>query len=141
MRALIVGLVALGLVAAGAPREDKKDQDLIQGTWKLVEGERNGEKPPPEFLENFKVTFKGDKAIPEGRGNDSPATFKLDTNAKPRRIEIKPTDSDRVMRGIYELNGDSMKICFGGPGSDAYPTEFSGKAGSNTMLMIFKRQK
>jgi len=142
MRTTLLALVALALVAA-APRDDKNgksDQDLIQGTWKVVEGERNGEKPPQEFLDNFKITFKGDKAIPEGGGGGE-ASFKLDTGKKPRQITVTRAEGNRTMKGIYQLDGDTLKICFGGEGNDNYPTEFTGKAGSNNMLMVFKRQK
>lgn len=142
MRTLVIGLLTFSLVAANTIGDDKKDETLLQGTWKLVEGERNGEKPPKEFLEAFKITFKGDTVLPEGAGGERESTYKLDTTSKPRRIDIKSAENaDRTMKGIYELSGDTLKICFSSPGSETYPTEFSGKAGSNAMNMVFKKQK
>jgi uncharacterized protein (TIGR03067 family) len=139
--ALLV-LLAVGLVAADRPAEDKKDQELIQGTWKLTEGERNGEKPPQEFLDNFKVTFQNDKVIPAGDGGqEGESTFKVDQEKKPKQITIINKDGNRTMKGIYELSGDTLKICFKMGENAEAPTEFSGKAGSNQMYMVLKRQK
>lgn len=139
-----LGLLAIGLIAA-APQgnKGKSDQDLIQGTWKVSEAERDGMQPPQQFLDNFKVTFKGDKAIPEGAPGGKEASFKLDTDKKPRQIQITPTEAagPEKMVGIYEIDGDTLKLCFKRDNSNEAPTEFSGKAGSGNMYMVLKRQK
>lgn len=139
-----VGLLAFSLVAAGSSQESKgkSDQEQIQGTWKVVEAEQDGMKPPQQFLDNFKVTFKGDKAVPEGV-QGSEATFKLDSDKKPRQIQITPNEGggSRVMKGIYQIDGDTLKLCFRRGENAEPPTEFSGAAGTGNMLMVLKRQK
>jgi hypothetical protein len=40
-------------------------------------------------------------------------------------------------KGIYELNGDTLKSCVASPGKER-PTEFSAKAGSGHTLRVFK---
>ena len=62
---LLIGVAGF-LVAANPARDDaKKDKDLFQGTWKLVEGSQNGVVTPPEQLaqNNVLVTIKGNHAI------------------------------------------------------------------------------
>jgi hypothetical protein len=44
------------------------------------------------------------------------------------------------MKGIYALDGDSLKICVSQPKADR-PTEFATKKGSNSSLVILKREK
>jgi uncharacterized protein (TIGR03067 family) len=76
-----------------------------------------------------------------------PAKYKLDENKKPKTIDLtaggrdgsgkKPDD---VLPGIYELDGDSLKICLGLPGKDR-PTEPSAKEGAKQTLYTYKREK
>jgi uncharacterized protein (TIGR03067 family) len=141
----LLGLLAVGLIAA-APQENKEktDQDLIQGTWKVTEAESDGMQQPQQLLDNFKLTFKGDKAIPEGSGPGAKeATFKLETDKKPRQIHITPMEAGGPPKvvGLYEINGDTLKLCFRRTDSTEPPSEFSGKAGSGNVHMVLKRQK
>jgi hypothetical protein len=45
-----------------------------------------------------------------------------------------------MLLGIYELDGDTVKFCFGGPGKER-PTEFTTKEGSMRTLSVWKRDK
>ncbi len=69
--------------------------------------------------------------------------YKLDAAKKPKEIALTMTENGKneTVRGIYELDGDNLKICFpAAPGGEA-PKEFSGKKASNQMLMVLKRSK
>ena len=46
----------------------------------------------------------------------------------------------KTMLGIYELTGDTYKVCFALPGGER-PKEFASKPGSKTMLIVMKREK
>ena len=46
----------------------------------------------------------------------------------------------KTMTGIYEIKGDTMRVCFAGGGKDR-PTEFRTKEGSMEMLVTYKRIK
>src|SRR5205807_1129769 len=75
-------------------------------------------------------------------------TLTLDAKKTPKQIvfnwESNPSLSkeDLVQRGIYALDGDSLKLCFYFPGTDTkllIPTEFSAKAGSKRSLGTWTR--
>ena len=43
------------------------------------------------------------------------------------------------MPGIYELKGDTLKVCFAKPGQNR-PTEFTTKQGTGFLYCLYKRQ-
>jgi uncharacterized protein (TIGR03067 family) len=91
--------------------------------------------------------FKGDTAIVEG--NDkvkkeyAKIRVKLDPSASPKLVDISVaggTQKGAVIKGIYQLKGDELKVCarvFG----NGRPTEFASPAGSSIVLLVLKRQK
>jgi uncharacterized protein (TIGR03067 family) len=113
------------------------DQENIQGTWALASGERNGKALPAEVVQQVKLIFAGDKLTTKHKDRKTEATFKLDSNKTPKEIDL---DMDgNVGKGIYELDGDSLKIVHGEVG-DARPKDFPG-AGAGLTVLVLKREK
>ncbi len=142
-RALLIVAVGLALVAADKPDQKKDDKDAIVGTWGFVSGERDGEQAPDE-LKTMKLAFKeGDKATLTIKDDTKEAKYKLDAAKKPREIALTVTENgkEETVRGIYELDGDNLKICFPADPAGETPKEFTGKKGSNQMLVVLKRSK
>lgn len=147
MRGQALLVMACGLVLIGqlAGDEGKKDDiDLFQGDWVMVSGEANGVKIADEQAKAFKRTVKGDKiTITRGGEELYRGTFKLDPTKKPKTIDVHvETGPAKGMTrvGIYELDGDTMKICVAQPEAPR-PTEFTGKAGSNQTCSVWKKEK
>jgi uncharacterized protein (TIGR03067 family) len=145
-RTLLVFLfLAAGLLIAADDKKDdaaKKDLEKLQGEWVMDSHEFNGEKQPEERVKDYKRTVKAerftvtlaDKTIVEG-------TFTLDASKKPKTIDITletGDDKDKKMLGIYEIDGDTYKVCIGAPGIDR-PTEFVSKPDSSHALTTWKR--
>ena len=149
--------VALCLTLAVAARADdeadkskdkadaKADQAAIQGAWKVVGTEEDGQKN--ENPDEIVIRFEGEEVSQTKGGQQvDPATFKLDEKAKPKTLDLTPLqgpDKGKTIKGIYELTGDSLKICLaapGGPGAaDApRPTEF--KSGNGVIVASFERE-
>src|SRR5207244_2192013 len=61
---------------------------------------------------------------------------KVDTTKTPMTIDA--TVDDKAIRGIFVVEGDTLKICAAEEGQGR-PTEFKTEAGSEAMLMILKR--
>jgi RNA polymerase sigma factor (sigma-70 family) len=138
------------------------DLDKLQGTWRLVRSESDGltfDEDRPEVkdsrlvIDKASVTMAG-KLIHDPRIKKEPedvkavGTLTLDTKKNPKQIvftwKTNPwlAKEDLVERGIYALDGDTLKLCFYFPGKDTrplIPTEFSAKAGSKRNLGIWER--
>jgi uncharacterized protein (TIGR03067 family) len=142
LMALIAGL----LIAADAKEDEaKKDMEKMQGTWLLVSGERDGKKFTDEEIKQAKLIVKGDTwRIPKSEvGTAQEGTFTLDPTKTPKWTDSMNgtgPDKGKTWKGIYELEGDTQKVCLAPPGKDR-PKEFATKAGSGYILQVWKREK
>ena len=140
---VLTGLVcALVVTSAGGQEKGKTDEEKIQGTWSFVSVERGGIDMNDDFIKEAKVTLTADKVKISAQGKDMEVGYKLDSTKKPKQIDILINEGGKevVSKGIYELDGDDLKVCFGQPG-DNRPTEFKTAGGSSEMLVVMKRDK
>jgi uncharacterized protein (TIGR03067 family) len=145
-------MVIMVLVGQAARAEDKespreaarKDLAQLQGTWMLVAMETDGEAVPPEHFKGWHAVYEGDllslwnETEVRRRGIET-----LDASRNPKAINTWDQDGpyeDQTVPGIYELKGDSLKLCFARPG-DKRPTEFTTKQGSGFLLVVYERKK
>ncbi len=142
-RALLIVAVGLALVAADKPDQKKDDKDAILGTWTFVSGERDGVAAPDD-VKTMKVSFKeGDKLTLTFKEENKEAKYKIDPTKKPKEISLTVTENgtEQTTHGIYELDGDSLKLCFTDDPKGEAPKEFTGKKDSKQVLMVLKRGK
>jgi uncharacterized protein (TIGR03067 family) len=141
MRPFCLIALAFGLWIAVAAADDKAakgDQDKIQGTWSVVAGTRNGKAVPEERAKSIQLVFAGNKFTIKTKDQVRDFTFKLYPDKKPKAIDV---DMDgAVGEGLYDLDGDDLKIIHGESG-DPRPKEFVSKEGSKLTLMVLKRAK
>lgn len=146
---LILGLAAFvlsaGTLTAGDEDAIKKDRKLMAGTWRVLSIERDGKKTTAEQLEKTRSIFSADgSAMVQREGKTIiKGNFKIDPTKKPKQSEATYTEGElkgKTVLGIYEVDGDSMRICYALPGKDR-PTEFSSKEGSGHVLLVYKRDK
>jgi uncharacterized protein (TIGR03067 family) len=142
MLALLAGLFGGSLLA-----DDKKpkDEDAIVGEWKVEKMEYGKEREPTaEEVAKLEMVFtfgKDGKAIEssvtkEGK-TDQKAEFKIDPSRKPKTIVL--TQGNARMFAIYELDGDTLKMCVAS-GKPVLPTELKAVEGA-AMMMTLKRVK
>lgn len=130
-----VGLVLLAIAACSGKRQDsasQQDHTALQGEWEIVSAESNGEPPPPGMLDGAKFAFSGDKLTLMGKEG----TFELDATKSPRQIDFIRGKSRQL--GIYELDGDQLKLCVG-PADDR-PKEFKARPRTDHSLFVLKRK-
>jgi uncharacterized protein (TIGR03067 family) len=150
MRARAVTLLAAGLLLIGAGRltaDDKadKDQEALQGTWTLETLNQDGKAAPAEDLKRITFVFKDNTYAISMEGKElETGTFKLDSSKKPKTVdfEIKSgNDKGKKQPGIYELEGDTFKLCLAFPGGTDRPKELAAKADTKTIYSVLKRKK
>src|SRR5262249_9752279 len=149
MRISLVALFcAVGLAGSGTLADDKADLERevrkFQGAWTFESSEAGGKALPADELKGFIVTFEGNKHT--GKKGDEviqSGTQKLDPSKSPKAIDVTMTEGANkgaVMLGIYEINGDTLKVCFDAEGKKR-PTQFKSAPGSATFVNVHKRLK
>ena len=140
-------LLGLTLVAgAPAPKETPKPELKIEGEWVVDKYEGPKETPPGSVT----VTITADRILIKEAMREKPeeAAYTADLKKKPATIDIRPGRAagppggpppDLVVKGIVEVDGDTLKLCFAREGER--PTEFKGNAEKGVMLIILKRVK
>jgi uncharacterized protein (TIGR03067 family) len=148
---LVTLLMALGLATSGGTgtrADDRADVDKelkkFHGVWTFESAEAGGKKTPADELKGLTVTFAGDTyTVRKGDEVIQAGTQKLDPSKSPKAIDVTVTEGlnkGAVMLGIYEIDGDTLRVCFD-EGGKKRPTEFKSAAGSETFVNVHKRAK
>lgn len=135
--AIVLAFACCSMVLAEEPKE--KEDEKLKGMWVLTSLEKDGKSLPGEKDEI--VVISAGK-ITTGKPNDQAETrYKVDSTKNPKTIDITPETADLgVIRGIYQIEGDVLKICTGQPGKER-PTRFETKPDSGHSLAVLKRKK
>ena len=144
--AFLIGLAAATISSAWAAEKEavKKDMAQLQGEWLMVSGSADGYPMPDGMIGRSKRVCKGDElTVIVGGQPFMKAKITIDPTKKPKTIDYLMTEGftkGKTQLGIYELDGDTLKSCFAGPG-DERPTDFTSKTGDHRTLSVWKRQK
>ena len=144
MKRQILTLLGVALLtAADTPSDEasKKDLERMQGDWACDSYAVDGMKLPDDDAQAYFRTIQGDiYAVSRFKKVLGKGTFKLDASKKPRAIDALPAGRDKPLLGIYEFDGEKMKLCFASPGKDR-PTAFTSETGSGHTLTVWVREK
>jgi uncharacterized protein (TIGR03067 family) len=142
MLILAVGL----LMAPDAPKDDaaKKEYEKFTGTWKIESLVVEGTAGEAEQIKDVRLVLKGNRfTLKQGDVSTYGGTYVVDVSKKPKTIDILfesgPEKGNKAL-GIYELEGDTYKVCIALAGKQR-PTEFASKPGSGLVLEVLKREK
>ena len=88
------------------------------------------------------LTFSGDQVTLKHEDRTKIGKVRIDATTTPKQLDITPADKeDAPMKGIYELNGDSLKICTVEQRDGERPGSFDSKVEKKAVLLTLKRQK
>jgi uncharacterized protein (TIGR03067 family) len=138
--------------AGTGPKPVSDDLKPLQGEWTILSNVVNGTVYPKDLLAKARIIIKGDKMTVKPQVLKENGTFrlggpegftvriKLDVNQKPRHLDVEVKRGGKVTResGIFDLEGDRLRICFG---PKERPTDFTSKAGSGRVLLVLRRAK
>jgi uncharacterized protein (TIGR03067 family) len=142
---LSLALVGLALASRGLGGAEAKKGSKLEGTWKPVSVVKGGKEEPD--TKDHSLSFAGDTfTVRAGDKVEVKGTFKRDRSKKPRQIDMTVTEgpqkvTGKVLKGIYELKGDTLKWCFTADPDGDRPTEFAAPEGSKVMFITLKRVK
>jgi uncharacterized protein (TIGR03067 family) len=133
------------LVAAPIPKDKEKvkDEDAILGTWAIDKFDNGGGPggPSAEDIAKIRFIFKKDgKLTLTGgpNGEEKETEYKVDPAAKVKAIDL--IMDGRTAQGIYELDGDTLKLCVTEGDKAGRPEEFK-PDGKLTAVVTFRRVK
>ena len=142
-RLLMIAALALLLETTYAQDPaSKKDLEELQGTWKLVSAMQDGKALPDAKVKKTTIVFNNDTfRFPElaEYATSRSGTIKIDATKTPKQMDAISTNKE-VMLGIYQLNGDSYKVCFA-PAGKPRPSELASNPGSGYILQVWERKK
>jgi uncharacterized protein (TIGR03067 family) len=145
----------------GQPEKDaaETEKQRLEGRWVARSAEVHGSPVSDEIVEKAKVTIviSGDRFTATASGaftnevgmkGDATlrGTMRIDPNKQPRTFDLVDCRLDAGnlkdvktsgAEGIYELKGDTLKVCYG----PERPTEFKTKPYSYQKLYVFEREK
>ena len=152
-RAACVSTALLILVGAcspdvfGASRRGDLTAQLraLAGTWEPVSAENNGFWATRSDLDGIIWIRRANGRWTMRRGGKDLVEWTvkaIDARKSPKTIDLEVSAGAYkgvVYLGIYELDGDTMRICFALPDKPERPTEFGADKGTVRALAAFKR--
>ena len=123
--------------------EPSPDAQIIQGSWTPVKAELGGQPISDAILKTIRLKLTDGKyEVFVGMAPDK-GTYVVDSSAKPKSITVNGTEGPnqgRTFPSIYELEGDSLRICYDLSGKKR-PTEFKSVPGTKLYLVTYARKK
>ncbi len=129
--------VALRAIAADPP-----DANGIQGRWTPVKAELGGQPLGDAVLKTISLKLTDGKYEVLVGDHPDNGTYALDSKTQPKSITVVGTEGPnhgRTFPAIYELKGDTLRICYDLSGRKR-PTEFKSVAGTKLYLVTYSRR-
>ena len=124
---------------------NKINEDSVAGTWSPLWSKWDGDSTPPEELSDVTLTFEGERCEVRRRGElIRSGTYSVNPENSPKTIDVCFTESDvpelieAPLRGLYEVNLDELRICYGPPGGDR-ASSFCAEKGFSQYLAEYRR--
>src|SRR3954465_11232945 len=134
MLAAILSLLLSGAFAADgpgpSPAELERAHSLLAGSWEVIsivdDGETIGEALIRAKLVKggrIRVTNRSFEIVNPETGDGRTSAFQLNPSKLPRQIDIL-SSGDRILKGIYTIDEDSLGICLQQKDGEPRPASF-----------------
>jgi uncharacterized protein (TIGR03067 family) len=143
---LLLSLVVLALASArgGDTSKVEADRAAFKGRWDLTSYRSNGEtmlRGARGFRYFFDASFY---AFSRNYGISEEGDFTIDPTKTPKTIDFQlQLESGKTLTrlGIYEIEGDILKLCFSTVSPDVRPRTLSDQRGSDQYVYVLDRVK
>jgi uncharacterized protein (TIGR03067 family) len=132
-------------VAAGKTANTSKPNSPpteLEGEWKMVRGMMNGVEMDDSMTQWVKRVTEGNvSTVTAGPQTMLKVEFTADASKSPKTIDyvnLAGAHKGKKQAGIYEFEGELLKICVSGPGL-ARPSEFVSKPGDLRAFTVWKK--
>ena len=115
------------------------DLECLQGTWNVVSLEMDGQKMSGG---DARIVVRGNRFTSIAMGATYEGTVTVHAATVPRGFDLRfeeGPEKGNTNFGIYELDGDTWKICLATRGSER-PKEFAAPRGTGIALETLRRQ-
>jgi uncharacterized protein (TIGR03067 family) len=115
--------------------EPGKDMQMLQGAWVATLVQKNDVKLRKNGAGMCGIIFQGERAILcYGADEGRELRFSINPEVSPKTIDLFADEPESTLHGIYEINGDNLKICFSHP---RRPTVLT--SGNDAELYVLRR--
>lgn len=122
----------------------KKDLERMQGTWVMYALEINGKDVPADKTQNTFLTIKADVYMTKVKDKEVPGfRLKLDPSKTPKAVDMiqtQPDGSEKLSKGIYTFEKDTLKICRGLAPEQDRPNQFATWPNTNYFVVTWKKK-
>ena len=126
------------------PNEDHRTHGSIVGTWIPIRSGGDGELTSDEDLRDVTLTFAdGECKVHRAGVLIRHGTYRVDSAKVPCQLDVcfeqsdVPELIDAPLRGIYEVEGNDLRICYGPPGGHRAGS-FSAEKGTSQYLAEYR---
>jgi uncharacterized protein (TIGR03067 family) len=116
-----------------------QDLERLQGTWNVVSLEMDGQKMSGG---DARIAVRGNRFTTSAMGAAYEGTVTIHQSTVPKGFDLRfeqGPEKGNINFGIYELDGDTWKICLATRGSER-PKEFTSPRGTGIALETLRRQ-
>jgi uncharacterized protein (TIGR03067 family) len=119
-------------------------EDELSGEWQMVSCIRDGYTLEPMLVKSGRRIGRGGETITMfGKQVFMRARYTLDATQQPKAIDYNitgGTSKGKTQYGIYEMDGELLRICYAGPGQSR-PTDFTSATGAGKTVTVWKPAK
>jgi uncharacterized protein (TIGR03067 family) len=131
-------------IATGPENDEAAKNELarFEGVWRFALVEVDGVKQPEVPFETHKMVILKDGRFVIMQGNRiTRGNIKMNPSKSPKQYDVQVGGAAAMTaHGVYELDGDTCKLCFPLKGGER-PTDLESKPGGGRLFHIFKRDK
>lgn len=143
--ALALAVLLLTVTLTTAEEPDREAQRL-RGIWAAHSVTIDGVKAPDDpTMGTTMLAFDGSSYVQrEGGRITEEGDYRVSGEKDPKAIDLvieKGPNSGQRQLGVYQLSGDSLRVCLSRPGAKSRPKDFNSKPGTGQSVVELRRYR